>query len=96
MVYNGHWFAPEREALQSLIDHAQRNVSGVARLKLYKGSITIAGRRSAQSLYDPAIASFEVAGGYQQADATGFIRLAALRLKALARIETSTRSKTQE
>ena len=96
MVYNGHWFAPEREALQSLIDHAQRNVSGVARLKLYKGSITIAGRRSAQSLYDPAIASFEEAGGYQQADATGFIRLAALRLKALARIETSTRSKTQE
>jgi argininosuccinate synthase len=87
MVYNGHWFAPEREALQSLIDESQRNVSGLARLKLYKGSVTIAGRRSANSLYDPTLASFEEAGGYRQEDAEGFIRLASLRLRALARIE---------
>ncbi len=93
MVYNGHWFAPEREGLQALIDDAQKNVTGVARLKLYKGSVSIAGRRSVNSLYDPAIASFEEAGGYQQADAEGFIRLASLRLKALARIDQRNRSK---
>jgi argininosuccinate synthase len=87
MVYNGHWFAPEREALQALIDESQRNVTGLARLKLYKGSVTIAGRRSANSLYDPTLASFEEAGGYRQEDAEGFIRLASLRLRALARIE---------
>ena len=87
MVYNGHWFAPEREALQTLIDESQRNVSGLARLKLYKGSVTIVGRRSANSLYDPTLASFEEAGGYRQEDAEGFIRLASLRLRALARIE---------
>lgn len=93
MVYNGHWFAPEREGLQALIDDAQKNVTGVARLKLYKGSVSIAGRRSVNSLYDPAIASFEEAGGYHQADAEGFIRLASLRLKALARIDQRNRSK---
>jgi argininosuccinate synthase len=87
MVYNGYWFAPEREALQSLIDDAQRNVEGVARLKLFKGNATIAGRKSSKSLYDSKIASFEEAGGYQQADAEGFIRLSGLRLRALARIE---------
>jgi argininosuccinate synthase len=86
-VYNGHWFTPEREALQALIDDAQKNVTGMARLKLYKGSASIAGRRSANSLYDPMMASFEEAGGYQQADAEGFIRLAGLRLRALARID---------
>ena len=91
MVYNGHWFAPERESLQALIDDAQKNVSGVARLKLYKGGVWIAGRRSPNSLYDPAIASFEEAGGYRQADAEGFIRLAALRLRALARLSTKPR-----
>jgi argininosuccinate synthase len=87
MVYYGHWFAPERESLQALIDETQKNVSGVARLKLYKGGVWIAGRKSANSLYDPAIASFEEAGGYQQADAEGFIRLSALRLRALARLD---------
>jgi argininosuccinate synthase len=91
MVYNGHWFAPERESLQALIDDAQKNVSGVARLKLYKGGVWIAGRRSPNSLYDPAIASFEEAGGYRQADAEGFIRLGALRLRALARLGTKPR-----
>jgi argininosuccinate synthase len=86
MVYNGHWFAPERMALQALVDETQRNVSGVARLKLYKGGVSIVGRKSPNSLYDPAIASFEEAGGYRQADAEGFIRLGSLRLRALARI----------
>lgn len=93
MVYNGHWFAPEREGLQALIDDAQKNVSGTARLKLYKGNVAIVGRRSANSLYDPAIASFEEAGGYQQTDAEGFIRLASLRLKALARIDQRERGR---
>jgi argininosuccinate synthase len=87
MVYNGHWFAPEREALQALVDETQKNVSGIARLKLYKGGVWIVGRKSARSLYDPAIASFEAAGGYRQADAEGFIRLGSLRLKALALVD---------
>lgn len=86
-VYNGHWFTPEREAVQALMDAAQRNVTGFARLKLYKGNVMIAGRRSDNSLYDPRIASFEEAGGYHQEDAEGFIRLASLRLRALARID---------
>jgi len=85
MVYYGYWFAPEREALQALIDAAQANVSGTARLKLYKGGVWIAGRKSPNSLYDPRIASFEEAGGYRQGDAEGFIRLAALRLRARRR-----------
>jgi argininosuccinate synthase len=87
MIYYGYWFAPEREALQALIDDAQKRVSGVARLKLYKGCATIAGRKSPNSLYDMKIASFEEAGGYDQADAEGFIRLAGLRLRALARAQ---------
>jgi argininosuccinate synthase len=87
MVYNGYWFAPEREALQTLVDDAQRNVEGVARLKLFKGNATIAGRKSSKSLYDAKIASFEEAGGYQQADAEGFIRLSGMRLRALAKVE---------
>ncbi len=86
MVYYGYWFAPEREALQALVDDTQKNVTGVARLKLYKGGIWIVGRKSDNSLYDPAIASFEEAGGYEQGDAEGFIRLSALRLRALARL----------
>jgi argininosuccinate synthase len=85
MVYYGYWFAPEREAVQALVDEAQRDVTGTARLKLYKGAVTIAGRKSPNSLYDPAMASFEEAGGYQQSDAEGFIRLAGTRLRALAR-----------
>jgi argininosuccinate synthase len=93
MVYNGYWFAPEREALQALIDEAQRNVSGVARLRLYKGHASIAGRRSRYSLYDPGIASFEAAGGYQQADADGLIRLGSLRLRALAQIKEKARDR---
>ena len=71
MVYYGYWFAPEREALQALVDDTQKNVNGVARLKLFKGGVWIAGRKSPNSLYDPKIASFEEAGGYNQADADG-------------------------
>ena len=85
MVYYGYWFAPEREALQRLIDEAQKNVNGIARVKLYKGGAWIAGRKSPTSLYDPQIASFEEAGGYRQGDAEGFIRLAALRLRTRRR-----------
>src|SRR3984885_14020994 len=88
MVYYGYWFAPEREALQALVDDTQKNVNGVARLKLFKGGVWIAGRKSPNSLYDPKIASFEEAGGYNQADADGLIRLAGLRLRALARAST--------
>ncbi len=86
MVYNGQWFAPEREALQALMDRAQRPVTGLARLKLFKGGVAIVGRKSPNSLYDPSLASFDEAGGYQQADADGFIRLNAMRLRALARL----------
>jgi argininosuccinate synthase len=92
MVYNGHWFAPEREALQALIDDTQKNVTGTARLKLFKGGVWIAGRKSPNSLYDPAIASFEEAGGYDQTDAEGFIRLGSLRLRALARLDERRRN----
>ncbi len=86
MVYNGHWFAPERDAMQALIDRTQQSVSGVARLKLFKGGVSIAGRKSPNSLYDLELASFEEAGAYQQADADGFIRLNSMRLRALARL----------
>ena len=82
MVYYGYWFSPEREALQTLIDETARNVNGTAKLKLYKGGVWIVGRRSPNSLYDPKLVSFDEAGGYDQTDATGFIRLAGLRLRA--------------
>ena len=85
MVYYGFWFAPEREALQALVDQTQHNVTGTARLKLFKGSATIVGRRAPRSLYNPKLASFEEAGGYQQSDAEGFIRLNAIRLRVLSR-----------
>jgi argininosuccinate synthase len=80
MVYNGFWFTPEREALQALVNETQQNVTGVVRLKLYKGNITTLGRRSAVSLYREDVASMEESGGYDQADAGGFIRLHGLRL----------------
>ena len=85
MVYDGFWFAPEREMLQAAIDECQKAVTGTARLKLYKGHITTVGRKAEKSLYDPDIASFDEAGGYRQADATGFISLAGLRLRTRAR-----------
>jgi argininosuccinate synthase len=83
LVYNGFWYAPEREALQALIDESQKSVSGVIRLKLYKGNIITCGRQSHVSLYDPHIASMEgIASTYNQSDATGFINLQGLRLRA--------------
>jgi argininosuccinate synthase len=83
LVYYGFWFAPEREALQALVDDTQRRVSGTVRLKLYKGNVITCGRRSKNSLYDSNIASMEgVKSWYNQNDATGFIRLNGLRLRA--------------
>ena len=95
LVYNGFWFSPEREALQALVTETQRDVTGVVRLKLYKGNIIVAGRKSPKSLYDPKIATMEGEESirrrtdspwrtYDQSDATGFIRLNALRLKVRA------------
>jgi argininosuccinate synthase len=81
MIYYGYWFAPEREVLQKTIDAAQSNVSGRVRLKLYKGNVIVAGRKSDTSLYDPKVATFEQDDVYRQADAEGFIRLNALRLR---------------
>jgi argininosuccinate synthase len=81
MIYYGYWFAPEREVLQQTIDATQKNVTGRARLKLYKGSASVAGRKSELSLYDPKISTFEEGEGYNQADAEGFIRLNSLRLR---------------
>jgi argininosuccinate synthase len=88
LVYNGFWFAPEREALQALVTESQKNVSGVVRLKLYKGNIIAAGRKSPLSLYNPDIATMEAdpTKAYNQSDATGFIALNALRLKVGARV----------
>ncbi len=83
LVYNGFWFAPEREALQALVDQSQKYVTGTVRLKLYKGNIITTGRKSKYSLYDMNIASMEgVKSWYNQSDATGFIRLNGLRLRA--------------
>ncbi|MBN1905656.1 MAG: argininosuccinate synthase, partial [Deltaproteobacteria bacterium] len=81
MIYNGYWFSPEREMLQSLIDKSQENVTGTARIKLYKGNCITVGRKSEQSLFNPEYATFEGEDVYNQADAGGFIRLNALRLK---------------
>jgi len=84
LVYNGFWFSPEREALQALVDQTQKFVTGTVRVKLYKGNTIVVGRKSPHSLYDPVIASFEDdAGLYNQADAGGFIKLQALRLRTL-------------
>jgi argininosuccinate synthase len=84
MVYNGLWFSPEREALQSFMDSVQQRVNGEARLKLYKGGAWIEGRQSmTHTLYDEAMATFEAEEVYDQSDATGFIRLCALRLRTL-------------
>ncbi len=85
LVYNGYWWSPERAALQALIDESQRHVNGKVRLKLYKGNVVVTGRESDDSLFDPRIATFEDdAGAYDQADAAGFIRLNALRLRVAA------------
>ena len=86
LVYYGFWFSPEREMLQAAIDEAQKAVTGTARLKLYKGNAYVVGRKSPVSLYDPELATFGADAVYRQADATGFIRLNALRLRVRARL----------
>ena len=86
LIYNGFWFAPEREMLQAAIDHSQAKVTGTVRLKLYKGRADVVGRRSPQSLYSAQMVTFEDdAGAYDQRDAQGFIKLNALRLRLLGR-----------
>lgn len=89
LVYYGYWYSPERLALQSLVEESQRNVTGTVRVKLYKGNIMIAGRKSPVSLYNPHIATMEAdpTKAYNQDDATGFIRLNALRLKVAAKVQ---------
>jgi argininosuccinate synthase len=82
LVYYGYWFAPERAMLQAAVDESQKNVTGMARLKLYKGNCDTVGRKSPVSLYNPALATFEAETVYNQKDAGGFIRLNALRLRA--------------
>src|SRR5436305_1107242 len=88
LVYYGFWFSPERLALQALVDESQKNVSGTVRLKLYKGNIITAGRKSPVSLYNPHIATMEAdpTKAYNQDDATGFIRLNGLRLRVAAQV----------
>ena len=81
LVYNGYWFAPEREMLQAAIAKSQENATGDVRIKLFKGGVHVCGRRSPYSLYSPELVSFDEAGGYDQSDATGFIKLNALRLR---------------
>ncbi len=91
LVYNGFWFAPERLALQALVTESQKNVTGTVRLKLYKGNVIGAGVKSPVSLYNPDIATMEAdpTQAYNQADAAGFIRLNALRLKVSSGVERS-------
>jgi argininosuccinate synthase len=84
IIYNGFWFTPERRMLQAAIDASQESVTGDVKLKLYKGSVRVAGRSSPYSLYSKALVGFDEAGGYNQADAEGFIKLNALRLRIAA------------
>lgn len=81
LIYNGLWFSPEREMLQSLIDESQKNVTGEVKLRLHKGNCTLLGRRSPKSIYDQGVVTFDDGEGYDQKDASGFIKLNALRLK---------------
>ncbi len=89
LIYNGYWWSPEREMLQTMINHSQVNVNGWVRVKLYKGNVTVVGRDSkTNSLFDPGIATFEDdKGAYNQADAAGFIKLNALRLRIAAKLK---------
>jgi argininosuccinate synthase len=81
LVYNGFWYAPERLAMQALVDEAQKDVTGTVRVKLHKGNCLVVGRKSERSLFDPKLATFEAESVYQQNDAEGFIKLHALRLR---------------
>ncbi|MEW5709755.1 argininosuccinate synthase [Pelomicrobium sp. G1] len=93
LIYNGYWFSPERRLLQELIDASQATVNGWVRLKLYKGNVIVVGRGSdTDSLFDPTIATFEEdRGAYNQADAAGFIRLNALRMRIAAKLKLKSR-----
>ena len=93
LVYNGFWYAPEREALQALVTESQQNVTGTVRVKLYKGNVIAAGLKSPVSLYNPDIATMEAdsTDAYNQDDATGFIRLNGLRLKVAAKVAKARR-----
>jgi argininosuccinate synthase len=85
LIYNGFWFAPERKMMQQMIDASQVHVNGDVRVELYKGGVMVTGRQSAESLFDESIATFEEdEGAYNQADAAGFIKLNALRLRIAA------------
>jgi argininosuccinate synthase len=84
LIYNGFWYAPEMELLMTAVDKSQENVNGKVCLSLYKGNVMPISRESPNSLYNPDVASMDVHGGYDQTDATGFIRLNALRLKQWA------------
>jgi len=85
LIYNGYWWSPERKMMQAMIDASQANVNGVVRVKLYKGNVSVVGRKSDDSLFDASIATFEEdAGAYNQADAAGFIKLNALRMRIAA------------
>jgi len=85
LIYNGYWWSPERQLLQKMIDASQEPVNGTVRLKLYKGNVTVVGRKSDDSLFDEKMATMEDdAGAYNQKDAEGFIKLNALRLKIAA------------
>ena len=81
LIYNGYWFSPERDMLQSMIDQSQKNVEGTVNLKLYKGNVIVTGRQSDKSLYNPDLATFESDNIYSQKDSEGFIKLNALRLR---------------
>ena len=86
LIYNGYWWSPERKMLQAAIDETQTYVNGTVKLKLYKGNMTVVGRKSDDSLFDESIATFEDdAGAYDQKDAAGFIKLHALRLRIAAK-----------
>ena len=87
LIYNGLWFSPEREMLQSLIDESQKNVSGEVKVKLYKGNCSLVGRRSPKSIYSEGIVTFEAGDNYDQKDADGFIKLNALRLQQRKRVK---------
>jgi len=83
LVYNGYWWSPERKMLQTMIDASQATVNGTVRVKLYKGNVIMAGRKSDDSLFDMNIATYD-AGAYDQKDAGGFIKLNALRMRIAA------------
>ncbi|MCJ7482184.1 MAG: argininosuccinate synthase [Thermodesulfovibrionales bacterium] len=91
LIYYGYWFSPERKVLQNLIDDIQRDVTGTVRVKLYKGSCSVVGRKSPYSLYNPELATFEKEAVYDQKDAEGFIKINALRLKLGALKKSSNR-----